>query len=193
MNAKLIVATGAVALVLTGLVGCSSSSQTPPASAAKPNQITLEASWANAYPSVQQMTSAADAVVLGSVGKAEATTVKGGIDYTDFSFTVEQWLKGKPTASSTAILIHQTGGTASGVTMVEGDDPLLVAGERDVLYLHQYAPGKYFILGGPTGRDQVLNGQATPMAAGIARDGLPAPVGQYSARVRSLAAQTGTK
>lgn len=191
MSAKLIAATGVIALALTGLVGCSASNPGTVEPQTKLAHVTLDASWANAYPSVKDMTSAADAVVLGTVGQAEATTVKGGIPYTDYSFAVEQWLKGSPAIAS-QILIHQTGGTASGVTMEVGDDPLLVVGEKDVLYLRQYAPGKYLILGGPTGRNQVVNGQVTPMSHGIARDGLPSGIGEFSARIRNLASQPAT-
>jgi hypothetical protein len=131
------------------------------------------------------MVAAADAVVVGTVEKAIATTSSGGIPFTDFNFSVDQWLKGSASAG-TEILIHHTGGASTGATTEADGDPLLVPGESDVLYLHEYEPGKYFILGGPTGRNPVINGKVTAMAQGAARDGLPADVAAFTSRITGL-------
>src|SRR5487761_1710802 len=46
----------------------------------------------------------------------------------------------------------QTGGTVNGHVAQIADDPLFKVGERVVLFLHEYSPGRYFVVGGPSGR-----------------------------------------
>ena len=103
--------------------------------------------------------------------------------YTEFSVSVIEWVKGSGTSS---IVIKQTGGTdASGALWTLDDDPLLQLGEEDVLFLHEFSAGQYFIVGGPTGRYPVSSGgEVTAMPGGIARDGLPQALGSFIQRVQ---------
>lgn len=150
----------------------------------------VSTSWANALPSVSEMAQEADAVVIGRVvgiagSGTDPTSVKP-IPYTEFTFAVTQWLKNSGPSS---ITLKQTGGTdASGDVWTVDGDPLLQVGEQDVLFLQQFAAGEYFIVGGPTGRYNVSNGQVSPMPEGIARDGLPETVQAFIQRVQADAA-----
>jgi len=38
------------------------------------------------------------------------------------------------------------------------DDPLFRVGETMVLFLREYAPGPFYVIGGPTGRFEVIHG-----------------------------------
>jgi hypothetical protein len=180
MKVKLLVAAAIGTAALLGTVGCTSASSTTE----KPAVQELNASWAESYTSVGQMSAHADAVVVGSVAKQLQTTVKDGIAYTDFYFHVDSWIKG--TAQQADVQIHQTGGVADGVPQEVSGDPLLQVGQHSVLYLRQYEAGKYYIMGGPTGRFLVQDGKVSALPEGIARDGLPASVTQFTSRVQSL-------
>lgn len=167
-----------VSLAVVALSACSGAPRT---------QYTADASWANAYPSVRAMASHSDAIVVADVRAIAATgsdpTSDGqGIPFTDFTVQVENWIA--PKSGPASILIHQTGVQNSSMNYETSDDPLLTPGEHDVLFLHQYAPGRYFIMGGPTGRFRIApDGTVSALSHGIARDGLPESVGAFSARV----------
>jgi hypothetical protein len=133
------------------------------------------------------MTGNADAVIVGRVvaisGTGTDATSYQGVPYTEFSVSVVQWVKGNGPSS---IVIKQTGGTdAAGATWSVEGDPLLQVGEQDVFFLHEFAPGDYFIVGGPTGRFPISGGTVSPMPEGIARDGLPESLGTFTQRVQA--------
>ena len=134
------------------------------------------------------MSSRADAVVVGFVTKVLVTTVKGGVPHTDFAYHVDSWIK-PITTPSADIQIHQTGGTANDQYQEISGDPLLRVGEHNIPYLREYEPGKYLIMGGPTGRLLVTTGTVAALPEGIARDGLPASVSQFTATAQALVAQ----
>jgi hypothetical protein len=149
----------------------------------------VDGSWADAYPTYEEMTQHADAVVRGHVvrvigterNQAESST------YTDFAFRVDAWIAGRPTSHD--ITIHQMGG-ATGFTDVEVmGDPALVVGESDLLFLRSYAPGKYFIMGGPTGRLVQAGGRLSNLPAGLLRTS--ADVASVTAKVASVAKAMG--
>lgn len=124
--------------------------------AVHPFHRVVDASWAEAYPTLEQMTQHADAVVSGHVVAEQGTETSAqdsSLIFTNFTFRVDKWIAGRPSGST--VLLHQVGG-ASGFTFSEAkDDPAFTVGEEDLLFLRMYAPGKYFVLGGPTGRLQV--------------------------------------
>lgn len=94
-----------------------------------------------------------DAIVDGTfTGSTPAPKDSSGVEYTDFSFNVSKTLYG---SASESITIHQTGGPDFQVS----DDPLFKVGDSYILFLHQYSPGKYFVVGGPDSRFQVQNGK----------------------------------
>jgi hypothetical protein len=135
------------------------------------------------------MTKNADAIVLGTTEEVTGTTQKDGLPYTDFRYHVEQWIMG--VSAGERIQIHQTGGSMNGQSMEAEDDPLLVPGEHSLLFLRNYAPGKYKIMGGPTGRLLDKGGRVTALPGGAARDGLPAGVTAFTSRIRALALSYG--
>jgi hypothetical protein len=115
------------------------------------------------------MTLHSDAVVSGHVVADQGTETSSSdssLVYTNFTFHVDKWIAGKP--AGTVVLLHQVGG-ASGFTSSEvKNDPSFQVGEQDVLFLKMYAPGRYFVLGGPTGR--------LPVSAASTVTNLPASV-----------------
>jgi len=127
----------------------------------------VEASWAKYYASIEDLSAEADLIVVGTVkGVVEVTSnvlamARWGpvIHYvTDFAFSVEQVLKGVQDVRE--VMIHQYG--AAGEQEVR-DDPLLKQGDKYVLFLHEYETGKYYILGGPQGRFQIINAKVFSM------------------------------
>ena len=151
-------------MLLFGLWGCGDSTSSTSPTATK----TLHMSWANAADTVAGMAANSDAVALVTIKSVAGTGVDkdlgDGAPYTLFTASVERWLKG---TGGSEITIKQTGGDN---VQVE-DDPLLQVGESAVLFLHQFADGQYFIVGGPTGRFH-LDGQnnLVPMPDGILKD-----------------------
>lgn len=155
-----VLALGLCALVAVG--GCSSSPK-------QEKSASLDASWAIEYQSVASLKSNADVAVLGTFTKVLQQTIdKNNIPYTDFQFSVKRQLfksqSKKSVANGVTLSIHQTGGTVDGVLMQVDDDPLFKVGDSAVLFLHEYAPEKYYVIGGPTGRFKVAaNDQVSPI------------------------------
>lgn len=127
----------------------------------------VETSWANAYPTVPEMVRAGDAVVVGRVTGVQGTSVDRDteIRYTDFEVTVDTWIAGAKAPSP--VVVHQMGSASGFVTEDVADDPLLRVGERDVLVLSAYAPGRYYVTGGPTGRFPVDGDRVSSLPAGL--------------------------
>jgi hypothetical protein len=125
------------------------------------------ASWAESYGNLEELSTAADLIAVGQVkgvlrvtGNVLGQATWGPISryYTEFAFSVHRVLKGH--GSEEEILIHQTG--AEGKSEIS-DDPLLETGDKYIVFLREYEPGKYCILGGPQGRFQIINGQVFSM------------------------------
>jgi hypothetical protein len=124
-------------------------------------------SWAEFYASINDLSTEADLIAVGTVKDIVGVTSdvignpRWGPDilyFTDFAFSVEQVLKGPQDVGK--VIIHQTG--AAGKREI-WDDPLLKPGDEYVLFLHEYETGKYFILGGPQGRFQIIEGEVFSM------------------------------
>jgi hypothetical protein len=136
----------------------------------KPSQrhVTLSPSWAAEYQSLSALAQNADLAVQGEVERTiRVTTDEHQIPYTDSGFTVQRILlrprSGSPVAVGTTLDIHQTGAASSHVITEVDDDPLFRVGDQAVLFLHEYSPGKYFVIGGPTGRFSIVNGAVKPI------------------------------
>jgi hypothetical protein len=126
-----------------------------------PFRITAQAEWADAYPTVAGMVRVSDAIVVGTVDGNIGT--ESGIEdsrsiYTNYKFNVDKWLRGTP--SRIGVTIHQMGGSRGLFQMDVPGDPPLASGEHDILFLRQYRPGWFVIVGGPNGRIQDSNGRA---------------------------------
>ena len=141
-----------------------------------------------ALPATTDIVEGSVAGVAGRGLQAGASPADQPYPYTDFDITVTRWLKG---SGASSIVIHQIGGTgADGSQWLVDGDPLLSVGSENVFFLHLYAPGKYFIVAGPTGRFPVINGEVTAMSQGTARDGVPESVPAFVQRVKALVASS---
>jgi hypothetical protein len=146
----------ATALILTlGLSGCGGGNQT----------VNMEASWAETYHTMKDLKAHSDLGVLGTFTNIVGQTVDEGIPFTDFAFTVNVVLwnpKGSNVTAGTILQVHQTGGTVDNVVYQIVDDPLFKVGEENALFLDEYNPERYNVVGGPTGRFEVVAGVVTP-------------------------------
>lgn len=127
-------------------------------------------SWAYAYSTVAELTEHADVVV-----RAQATEiVDSDLDNRDLSsrfqlvrFEVSDWIKGD--VETTDVLVRQTviegPGISSGL-----DDPPIEVGQESILFLTMYEEGKFYVLGGPTGRVLIENGRPTVLPGSILED-----------------------
>jgi len=129
--------------------------------------IVASASWAESYASIEDLSAEADLIAVGTVKDVVGVTgdVIGEnrwgpiiLYFTDFAFSVEQVLKGPQDLRE--VMIHQTGAADKWEIR---DDPLLKPGDKYVLFLHEYETGKYYILGGPQGRFQIIAGEVFSM------------------------------
>lgn len=123
-------------------------------------KIPSQASWANHYANTKELSDASDLVVVGQVTKSVSYKVDrpdgdGYLVFTDHTFFINRIIKGS--SSTKFILIHQTGGKYAGKLRYILDDPLLPRKTKMVIFLREYAPSEYAILGGPQGRFHVLN------------------------------------
>lgn len=143
----------------------------------------LDASWTKLYHDIPSLKQASDVAVDGTITAVIRQTVDQNIPYTDFRFQIAQTLSDpRHLLTGSDIIIHQTGGPvteniqgkATIVHMQVGDDPLMQAGDHLMLFLHQYAPGYYFVVGGPSGRFVVRGGAVYPInGEGVQLSGSP--------------------
>lgn len=125
----------------------------------------IAASWAVGYHDLASLKKASDVAVAGSIAGIAGQTANGQIPFTDFTFAIQQVIYDPhQMATGKTLLIHQTGGIVNGQTVSISDDPLFKVGEHDVLFLHQYSPGHFFVEGGPSGRFVVRNGLVSPIS-----------------------------
>lgn len=138
-------------------------------------------SWAESYASIKDLSTKADLIAVGTVKDVVGVTSdvignpRWGADilyFTDFAFSVEHVLKGPQDVGE--VIIHQTG--AAGKQEIR-DDPLLKRGDKYVLFLHEYETGKYYILGGPQGRFQIIENQVFSMNNILSPDIVSLPPG----------------
>jgi hypothetical protein len=124
-------------------------------------QQKISVSWADGASDMQGLFTTADAVVVGKIGKVvdetnkllgEPAWGKDYLYYSDFEFIIESNLKAE--VKNNSIIIHQIG--KAGTQELE-DDPLFQSGDSYVLFLREYKPGNYTVLGGPQGRFKIVN------------------------------------
>lgn len=90
---------------------------------------------------------------------------------TDYDLSVNQVVFSKKniTIENNVVRLKQTGGIGSNDTLYETvDDPLFKIGEQVVVFLIQYAPGKFMVSGGPSGRFSVSDGKVSA----VVKDGV---------------------
>lgn len=122
----------------------------------------MDASWAQSFKDVSSLKRASDLVVSGQVSAKVGQATSDGIPFTDFAFTVQAVVYDPRWVAPHSVILHQTGGAAGGQVLEIADDPLFVVGERAVLFLRQYAPGHYYVIGGPNGRFEVNGTRIVP-------------------------------
>jgi len=137
----------------------------------------MNASWAQYYSDLPSIKKDAYLAVRGKITSVASTSSPAQAPISSyFNLTIEEifWNPhNEALKSGSKIVIHQEGGLVNGVLYQADDDPLLQVGEETILFLHQYAPGQFFVQGGPSGRFKVSNGAVTP----ISSDGMPLPGG----------------
>jgi hypothetical protein len=169
---------GCFVSILLFASSCSTGGTQPPAKAhvnTSPKIVSMDASWAQHYSDLPSIKKDAYLAVRGKITSVASTSAPAHAPMsTYFNLTIEEILWNphhEALQSGSKIVIHQEGGLVNGVLYQTDDDPLLQVGEETILFLHQYAPGQYFVQGGPSGRFKVNNGTVTP----ISSDGMPLP------------------
>ncbi|GHO51965.1 hypothetical protein [Ktedonobacter robiniae] len=167
---------------LLALGGCGSASDqtsaTTTSSNTTPQIVHLDMSWSKNYHTLKDLKQDAGVAVHGTITRIINQEVdSAGIPYTNFEFTVshiahdpaKSLTKNAVVGGATRITIHQTGGVVNNTHYESSDDPLFQVGEQYILFLKEYKPGFYYVIGGPTGRFKVQNGAVSPMN----NDGVP--------------------
>jgi hypothetical protein len=122
-----------------------------------PRKNEMHASWAVRYTATSQLLADSNVVVAGhftavlSQGAAPST----GIPFTNFTFAVDKVFHdpgSRVTSLNGLLVIHQTGALSGNVTTDLDDDPLFEVGHSAVLFLREYQPGQFAVVGGPQGR-----------------------------------------
>lgn len=163
-KAFLRLALGATAAVvaLGTMTGCSGDS----AQQSAQQTVDLHASWAVTYKSLGELKTHADLAVLGRFTKVISSTHDSkGVPFTDFAFRVDSVVnnpRGRQVAAGSTLTIHQTGGQFDNVLFQIPEDPLFKVNENAALFLVEYKPGMYRVVGGPTGRFKVTGGRIAP-------------------------------
>ncbi len=128
----------------------------------------IHVSWAQWYRDTQSLKQAADIVVVGTfVGNGTTVTSdkEPGIVLTDFPFAVDAVITDpQRRVQAGPITVRQTGGIVGTTRYAVEGDPLFQPAERAVLFLHEYSPGHYYVIGGPSGRFLVQAGVVLPVA-----------------------------
>ncbi|MCB5272939.1 hypothetical protein BJG92_00451 [Arthrobacter sp. SO5] len=150
---------------------------------ASPQTQGSSASWANAYPTLRELTGASDAILVGTVQKSTPVPAVDGIPFTDATVAVKTWLKGTPAAS--AITVHQTGSAARD-TFVSAGDPIMEPGESSMLFVLKNSDGTYTALSGPTGRLLISGTAVEKMPETSLAESLPGTLPELIAAVKRL-------
>jgi hypothetical protein len=155
--------------------------------------VTGGTSWVEWYRDMSSLKAASDAVVAGKIDEVRSVTASRRephwhtiTDYTDFIFTVRERIwDPRNIAAEAWIIIHQTGGVWEDLRFELGDDPLFQVGEEALLFLRQWAPRRFFVAGGPTGRFAVHAGLIMPATAGGVPVAAETTLGDFAASIRA--------
>jgi hypothetical protein len=135
-------------------------------SGAKAKTVRMEASWAKGYSSLSALKADADLSIDGTVSNVIGVTKDSkNLVFTDYAVSIKAVVYDpNHRAPMSAIVVDQTGGIIGDSRFEVADDPLFQVGEHVILFLHEYSPGHFFVIGGPTGRFEVLGGYAHAMS-----------------------------
>lgn len=135
----------------------------------------MQVSWAMGYSSLHELKTATDldlavegtfTKILSTQGQFAPANGQDALLSTDFSFAVSKVLLDPhhtPGKVSTNLTIRQSGGRLGGTLHQVCDDPLFQTGEGTILFLHQFQPGHYSVMGGPSGRFEMRAGLVQPV------------------------------
>lgn len=179
--------------VLMFLTGCSTSeSNEEDRSTGADNRVVIGASWAEGYENISEMADSADLVVLGAVRAIEDRVLidnheddtQDQIPLTWFIFGVEEVVAGGAIETD-EVLVAQTGGDHAGRYFEVAGDPMMVEGERSMLFLRSSDEREngYSVLGGPTGR-VLLNDGVEVLPESIISEPLPQTEEALTAKVQ---------
>ncbi len=126
----------------------------------------IQVSWALGYRSLKELKQARelDLAVQGTFTALQSTQgqFSSGDLSTEFSFVPNKVLLDPQQLSQAEITIHQTGGRSNNTLHQVCGDPLFQIGEEAILFLRQFSPGQYLVIGGPSGRFAVRKGFVQP-------------------------------
>jgi hypothetical protein len=148
---------------------------TTQAGGASPQGCDIEVSWAMFYETLGELKRATAldlavqgvfTTILSTQGQENPSSGSNGPISTNFSFTISKVLLDPHhllTSSPTHITIHQTGGWQGNTLHQVCGDPLFRISEGTILFLHQFSPGQYLVIGCPSGRFEVHHGFVQPV------------------------------
>jgi hypothetical protein len=145
-------------------------------SGSKLRVVKMAASWGEYYKATSDLKTNADFAIDGTVSElSDAVFPSDAPVFTMVTIDVnrELWRRSSYQSVPKKFTLEQTGGIRQNVKFEVEDDPLFTVGEHVALFVREYAPGKFKIVGGPTGRFVVLEG----IARAIAPDAIALPEG----------------
>lgn len=154
-------------LAAASLMACSAQAESAPNArglSTTVRRVAIEASWSRFYSGVADLGKNADLVAVGDVvGIAYEGSDKQTQDIAATGFVFRPIAMNL--AGSADIIVKQTGGRLGNVVQEVTDDPLMQVGSQYLLFLRRVTDGpyigQYFVLGGPQGRFEVAEGQAS--------------------------------
>ncbi|BCW83324.1 MAG: hypothetical protein J0I04_00990 [Paenarthrobacter ureafaciens] len=153
-------------IALAGIAGLSGCAGSPEAgvSSSPGATVGMDASWAEGYDNLRDLKAHSSIAVEGSFTRIIDESSIKTVPITDFEFTVDKVLHDPPGSlkEGTRLTVRQTGGYVDGVLHQISDDPLFKISESAVLFLKEPEPGLFYVVGGPSGRFEVINGKVTP-------------------------------
>lgn len=137
------------------------------------------------HTSIADLDASSDIAVVGTVtkvmGQEQAPSV--GMVLTNYEFTIDRFLSdhGQKHKGAKNVVVHEPGGTLpNGKTLAVDGSVHLSVGEKDILFLHEYSPGYFYVVG--------MDGKFDVSSAGMVAPG-PENLLKFSGTVDQLAAQ----
>lgn len=116
------------------------------------------ASWIYNYKDISEIQDASDLIIIGTVTKSaqEKSDEPGNnLIFTRFTVSIDQVISGK--TSLKEVSVRQLGGQDGSELVEIQDDPLMTMDSEVILFLKEYEPNKFKIIGGPQGRFIIEN------------------------------------
>jgi hypothetical protein len=147
--------------------------------------VIMHPSYPKAFQTLGELKKDATAVMVGTVQDVTPGDSQGEIPFTNVTLKVSTWIKGQDPGSD-QIVVQQTGGAKDNKVFEIEDDPLMVKGAKELVFLQQGTDGKYFTIGGPAGRIKIKGDLPEKLKGSPVTEKLPATEASLVARVRAL-------